>query len=132
MYEEYTFNFKTVTKLGSGISGVSVKVYKDGDYNPTTLVPSGSPVIDTTTDVNGDIPEQYLIIWEKINTVTTDRNPFLFVLTHPDYPTKSFIATVPREKTTWVYNYAEEATGTHAQILDKLKKHDRKISGLVV
>lgn len=134
--DEYTINLKVTSKNGAGVAAVSVKAYKNGDY--TGLDPNGgaTPVIDTTTDGNGKIPEQGLVIWEKNidGGVTTDYNPFLWILEHADYPTKKFIMTMPRRKLEdgdWVYAYAEETTGSHEQILSAISKHDKKLTGLV-
>jgi len=135
VYDEYTLNLKVTDKNESGISGVSVKAYKNGDYTDLEPNDGATPVLDTSTDGNGKIPEQGLIQWEHENGQSPiDYNPFLWILEHPNYDTKKFIITMPRKKLEdgdWIYAYAEEETGTHEQILSAISKHDKKLTGLV-
>jgi len=134
VYDEYTLNLKVTDKNGVGVPSVSVKAYKNGDYTGLTPNIGATPILDTSTDGNGKIPEQGLIQWKWAEgPIITDYNPFLWILAHPDYPTKKFIMTMSRRKLKdgdWIYAYAEETTGTHAQILDKIDKHDKNMIAL--
>ena len=124
VYDEYTLNLKVTNKNGVGVPSVSVKAYKNGDYTGLEPNVGATPILDTTTDGNGKIPEKGLVQWKWVNGAVTDYNPFLWVLSHPDYPTKKFIMTMPRTKLKdgdWTYAYAEETTGTHAEIIREIK-----------
>ena len=134
IYDEYTLNLKITDKNGTGVPALSVKAYKNGDYTGLEPNDGADPILDTSTDGNGKIPEQGLVQWEWDNGQIADYNPFLWVLEHPNYPTKKFIMTMPRRKLEdgdWIYAYAEEETGTHEQILSAISKHDKKLTGLV-
>jgi len=115
----FTLNLKLIDKDNNPVVGATVKAYKKGDYSDHT--PTGPPVIDTTTDGNGDIPEQTVESFKIDELVETSYYPFLFILEHASYPTKKFRIDIIEPRNKWVFAYGLEEAATHDEILKAIK-----------